>query len=494
MKHLGTKIFLVILAGALFALEACLGLVTLRLGGLSPGPVTREQRVALKAGFFGIPSRAEIRVNGELLPPAIVWGHGAIEAGRPADLREGDNEVRIQLYSLLPLRSVEKTWTVRLDTRPPELTLSSPDILTEPSAQLTGQTEPGAALTVQVGGKQVQAVVDGTGAFAADVPLADGLNAVSLRAVDAAGNESKLDKTVVLDQHPPEASAVSPGPGAILGKNNGLLMVRAEDPDSGVDQVLVTLDGHPLERRPKSDANGALAYATGLMPEGKRDVVLTVKDKAGFVSEQKYWFLVDSTETLGLCTLTLGARGADVKQLQKKLVTRGLMAREEITGVYDQSTVDAINAFQQEQGLEPDGKAGPATLAELGPKIVVSLGDFTLELRENGRVLKSYSIAHGQPAYPTPTGEFHVADMVMNPTWLPPDSAWAREAQPIAPGPNNPLGTRWIGLNSGLVGIHGTNDDGSIGSRASHGCIRMHIEDVEDLYGRIQMGTPVSIR
>lgn len=494
MKHLGVKILVLVFALALIALEACLGFLTLRLGGLEPGPVTRERVVVLSAGFFGIPSRAQVSVNDRLLPPRIVWGHGAVEAARKVELAEGENVVRIRLYPLLPLRSVEKTWTVRLDTENPELTLSTPDIVTEPTAHLTGQTEPGAALTATLGDKQARAVVDANGGFVVDVQLKDGPNPLILEARDSAGNATRLQKTVILDQRPPEGAAATPEPTTVLGKNQALLFVKASDPDSGVDTVELTLDGRPLERRPKSDANGLLAFVTGLMPEGKRDAVLTVKDRAGFVSEQRYWFLVDSTEELGLSTLTLGARGADVKLLQKKLVARGLMAKEQITSIYDPVTQDAVVAFQTEQGLEADGKAGLATLAELGPRIIVTLATFTLDLIENGKIIKSYDIAHGQPAYPTPTGKFHVADMVMNPTWLPPDSAWAREAQPIAPGPNNPLGTRWIGLNSGLVGIHGTNADSSIGSRASHGCIRMHIDDVEDLYARIQMGTPVTIR
>lgn len=494
MKHLGAKILILVFAVALIAFEACFGFLTLRLGALDPGPVTREPSVALKIGFFGIPSRAEIRVNDRLLPPRIVWGHGAVEAGRSAELQEGTNHVRVRLYPLLPVRSVEKAYSLRLDTQAPRLTLENPAILTEPTTHLSGETEPGAQLTAMVGDVKARGVVDPSGAYVADVKLVDGPNAVVMQATDEAGNVSQLEKTLILDQRPPDSGAVDPAPTSVLAKNQSLIFVRAEDLDSGVDTVQLTLDGRELERRPKADKKGLLAFASGLMPEGKRDAVLTVKDRAGWVSEQRFWFLVDSTETLGLNTLTLGARGADVKQLQKKLVARGLMAKEQITGTYDPVTQDAISAFQVERGLESDGKAGAATLAELGPRIVVYLSTFTLELTENGKVLRSYDIAHGQPAYPTPPGEFHVADMVENPTWLPPDSAWAREAQPIAPGPNNPLGTRWIGLNSGLVGIHGTNDDSSIGSRASHGCIRMHVADVEDLYSRIQMGTPVSIR
>lgn len=494
MKHLGAKILVLVLVLALIALESCLGLLTLRLGGLEPGPVTHQSDAVIRVGFFGIPSRAEIRVNDRLLPPRILWGQAAIESGRPAQLQEGQNQVRIKLYPLIPVRFVERVWTVRLDSEAPPLTLSTPSIVPEAALHLTGQTEPGARLSVRLGEQEVGAVVDEQGNFVADLRLEDGTNALVLTAADPAGNQTVLEKSLICDQTPPLAGAVTPAPSAVLGKNSGLLLVSASDPDSGLESVRVALDGQELERRPASDAGGNLAFATGVMSEGRREVVLTVQDKAGWSAEQKWWFIVDSTEALGLHTLTLGARGADVKQLQKKLVARGLLHKEEITGLFDQATCEAVSAFQHEQGLEPDGRVGPATLAELGPRIVVYLSDFLLELTENGRKIKSYPIAHGQAAYPTPKGEFHVADMVVDPTWLPPDSAWAREAQPIAPGPNNPLGTRWIGLNSGVVGIHGTNDAGSIGSRASHGCIRMYVEDVEELYSRIQLGTPVSIR
>lgn len=494
MKHLGAKILVLVLVLALIALEACLGFLTLRLGGLEPGSVTHQSEAVIRAGFFGIPSRAEIRVNERLLPPRIVWGQAAIESARPAPLQEGENQVRIKLYPLIPLRSVEKVWAVRLDTEAPGLTVSTPAVVSEAGLHLTGQTEPGARLLVRLGESEVGAVIDEQGSFVADLKLKDGPNALLLTAVDPAGNQTVLEKSLICDQTPPLAGAVTPAPSAVIGKNSGLLFVSASDPDSGLESVQVTLDGHELERRPGSDASGNLAFATGVMSEGRREVVLTARDKAGWIAEQKWWFVVDSTEALGLHTLTVGARGADVKQLQKKLVARGLLHKEEVTGLFDQATCEAVSAFQHEQGLEPDGKVGQATLAELGPRIVVYLNDFLLELSENGRKIKSYPIAHGQAAYPTPKGEFHVADMVVDPTWLPPDSAWAREAQPIAPGPNNPLGTRWIGLNSGVVGIHGTNDAGSIGSRASHGCIRMYVEDVEELYSRIQLGTPVSIR
>jgi hypothetical protein len=99
----------------------------------------------------------------------------------------------------------------------------------------------------------------------------------------------------------------------------------------------------------------------------------------------------------------------------------------------------------------------------------------------------------GQAAYPTPTGTFAIAVMQRWPTWTPPPSPWAADAKPIPPGPGNPLGTRWMGLNTPYVGIHGTPNAASIGYSASHGCIRMRIPDAEWLFDHATVGTPVFI-
>jgi lipoprotein-anchoring transpeptidase ErfK/SrfK len=82
--------------------------------------------------------------------------------------------------------------------------------------------------------------------------------------------------------------------------------------------------------------------------------------------------------------------------------------------------------------------------------------------------------------------------MQENPTWTPPDSDWAKDAEPIPPGPDNPLGTRWMAIY-GTVGIHGTNNPASIGYSVSHGCIRMRIPDVEELFDMVTIGTPVTV-
>ncbi len=84
--------------------------------------------------------------------------------------------------------------------------------------------------------------------------------------------------------------------------------------------------------------------------------------------------------------------------------------------------------------------------------------------------------------------------MYKNPTWIPPNSPWAKGLEPIPPGPGNPLGTRWIGTSAPAVGFHGTPQDWSIGTAASHGCLRMHIPDVEKLYEQVQVGWTVEFK
>jgi lipoprotein-anchoring transpeptidase ErfK/SrfK len=127
--------------------------------------------------------------------------------------------------------------------------------------------------------------------------------------------------------------------------------------------------------------------------------------------------------------------------------------------------------------------------------ITVDKSSFTLRLFKHLRYDRSYSVAVGQPAYPTPEGLFAIQSKQVNPTWTAPNSPWAGESAGqsySSSDPNNPLKARWMGV-SGSVGIHGTGQDYSIGTAASHGCIRMHVSDVIALYDRVSIGTPVLI-
>jgi lipoprotein-anchoring transpeptidase ErfK/SrfK len=133
------------------------------------------------------------------------------------------------------------------------------------------------------------------------------------------------------------------------------------------------------------------------------------------------------------------------------------------------------------------------TRRNFGPVIVIHRGANRLNLYKGMRPWRAFGVATGQNAYPTPLGRFEIVVKWRNPTWYPPNSPWAAGAQPIPPGPGNPLGTRWMGLSAPGVGIHGTYQDGSIGYSVSHGCIRMHIPDAEWLFNHVEIGTTVYI-
>jgi lipoprotein-anchoring transpeptidase ErfK/SrfK len=133
------------------------------------------------------------------------------------------------------------------------------------------------------------------------------------------------------------------------------------------------------------------------------------------------------------------------------------------------------------------------TFRDIGPVIVIRRGSNKLYLYNGMRYWKLFPVATGQTRYPTPLGRFHIVVKWKNPWWYPPDSDWAKDKEPVPPGPSNPLGTRWMGISSPGVGIHGTPEPGSLGYSVSHGCIRMRITDAEWLFEHVAIGTPVFI-
>lgn len=131
--------------------------------------------------------------------------------------------------------------------------------------------------------------------------------------------------------------------------------------------------------------------------------------------------------------------------------------------------------------------------AQVGDRqVVVNIPGFTLYLYENGVVVREYPISIGTELKPSILGETTIINKVSDPTYYPP-RWWERGLSPIPPGPNNPVGTRWLGLGFPSYGIHGTNNPDSIGKAASSGCIRMRNSDVEELASLVQVGTPVKL-
>jgi len=127
--------------------------------------------------------------------------------------------------------------------------------------------------------------------------------------------------------------------------------------------------------------------------------------------------------------------------------------------------------------------------------IIVNRAQFRLKLFKDLKLHETYPIAVGQVGLETPAGQYTIANKAINPAWHVPNSPWAGDlaGKTIAgDDPTNPIKARWLGVYDG-VGIHGTSDDASIGSNASHGCIRMHIPDVEKLYDEVPIGSAIYI-
>jgi hypothetical protein len=148
-----------------------------------------------------------------------------------------------------------------------------------------------------------------------------------------------------------------------------------------------------------------------------------------------------------------------------------------------------ILAIRSSQAQESSQPPVPAVAAQLRHqrKVLVSIPHRQLALIQDGTVAQVYPVAVGAPGSPSPTGTFEIKNRLVKPTYFHPGTV-------ITAGPDNPLGTRWIGLSMKGYGIHGTNVEDSIGKAASHGCIRMHRADLEELFATLQVGDEVEIR
>jgi L,D-transpeptidase ErfK/SrfK len=131
----------------------------------------------------------------------------------------------------------------------------------------------------------------------------------------------------------------------------------------------------------------------------------------------------------------------------------------------------------------PKTASAPEASAANGVRLRASLTLKRLVIEDGGQVVREYGIAIGKPSHPTPTGQFTVRKMIWNPAWVPPKNrAWARGKRPRAPGdPGNPMQTVKIFFREPYYYIHGTNDPKSIGTAASHGCLRMDPLDAAEL-------------
>jgi lipoprotein-anchoring transpeptidase ErfK/SrfK len=192
-------------------------------------------------------------------------------------------------------------------------------------------------------------------------------------------------------------------------------------------------------------------------------------------------------------TATLDASGISTTDSRTGLAVRASTLHRQIRRAIVSTTADRT-FIAHTRKLQP--KVTNADLEQrFGTAIVVNRNAFKLTLYKGLKQSKTYSIAVGQVGLETPAGLYHIQNKAVNPAWNVPNSDWAGDlAGTVVPGgsPENPLKARWMGIFDG-AGIHGTDAINSIGTAASHGCIRMRIPDVIELYEKVPVGAPVYI-
>jgi lipoprotein-anchoring transpeptidase ErfK/SrfK len=194
------------------------------------------------------------------------------------------------------------------------------------------------------------------------------------------------------------------------------------------------------------------------------------------------------------------ARDAEVSfpSLDKVKETRGLKVR---AARLEQRLGQALTVPGVERRVKAPAKIiqPKVTQAELADKyptlLIADRSTFQLHYYERLELVKSYTVAVGALGFDTPAGLYHIQNKAVNPAWSVPNSDWAGSlAGTVVPGgiPENPLKARWLGIYDG-AGIHGTDATYSLGTAASHGCIRMSIPDVIELYDNVPVGAPIYI-
>jgi lipoprotein-anchoring transpeptidase ErfK/SrfK len=186
-----------------------------------------------------------------------------------------------------------------------------------------------------------------------------------------------------------------------------------------------------------------------------------------------------SAETLEVVASHPGRKLRDVRLTEE--------LREAVTGEGPREVAVHVHKTKPEVTTEEVAARYPSYLT-------LDRANFTLRLYRDLELARTYTVAVGQEGLETPEGTYEIQAMEEEPTWYVPESDWAGDlaGRVIPPGPSNPIKARWMAIFEG-AGIHGTEETASLGSAASHGCVRMSIPDVEELYDEVEVGTPIFI-
>src|SRR6266540_82479 len=227
------------------------------------------------------------------------------------------------------------------------------------------------------------------------------------------------------------------------------------------------------------------AVLRGVMPKLRSQVTL-VADKRRFT----------------VTPAQLGGEAEASQTVDRALAGRGLSWQHARSGwSLDRTAATSMVAAALAAG-QPASVAMPArvlrphvTDREAGATIAIDKGSNQLTLYKALKVVKRYRVATAKAGFTTPSGTWKVIEKIVNPSWHnPAPGGWGSGMPLVIPaGPGNPLGTRALRLNSPGILIHGTFNAASIGTYASHGCIRMRIPDSVDLFSRVAVGSKVLV-
>jgi lipoprotein-anchoring transpeptidase ErfK/SrfK len=220
-------------------------------------------------------------------------------------------------------------------------------------------------------------------------------------------------------------------------------------------------------------------------------------------------YSVDTTVVAGWVQGTAAEVDRKPVDAKRSIVKYGIRIKPAVYGATVDQTraVDQISqALTHEAALSSASRIASLPVIVVKPKvvqssfknaIVVSISQRRVRLYKGAKLVKTYPCAPGQPAWPTPKGDFVINRKAANAPWINPQSDWSKSMPPIIPGgAGNPMGDRKIGINFPGVFLHGipASEYSSIGTAASHGCMRMMPAAIHDLFGRVKVGDPVFIR
>ncbi|HWM62999.1 MAG TPA: L,D-transpeptidase/peptidoglycan binding protein [Solirubrobacterales bacterium] len=260
------------------------------------------------------------------------------------------------------------------------------------------------------------------------------------------------------------------------------LKVRA-DLDSAVEEALdVSRDGGLPSRVVRYVTGGDVDEAVAAdVTYSQRAVNRFVRKVAGAIDREPQDATVEAS----------GGSLAVVKQENGRKLRDNLLTKQLNAAVLNANADHTIAA--RTNSVEPEVTKSEVA-SEYPTYLTLERSTYTLRFWKNLKLAKTYTVAVGQEGLETPEGLYHLQDKQVEPTWHVPESDWAGSlaGQSIPPGPSNPLKARWMGIYEG-AGIHGTEETSSLGTAASHGCVRMAVPDVEELYDLVEVGTPIYI-